>query len=159
MNYEYESPDRELYEYESGRSMNCHEHENSKPWILMNMNKKMPWTHEYESVVLILPIHISRKAHGIFQRCSIVYCEICGWSEMKLKKICTWFGFFVRESSPTIPSARRRFWKSLRQPAGPSGFSQSPPNIGDLGEYSLQKTRICYTNFCWMKKKIQEITL
>ena len=29
-----------------------------------------------------------------------------------------------------IPSARRGFWKSLGQPAGPSGFSKSPPGFG-----------------------------
>ena len=55
------------------------------------------------------------------------------------KNIHTRFGFFVRESSSTIPSARRRFWKSLGQPAGPSGFSKSTPGIGDPGEDSLQK--------------------
>ena len=60
MNYEYESPDRELYEYESGRLMNSDEPEYSKPWY-ESENAINPC---YESVVLIWPIHIVIQGMG-----------------------------------------------------------------------------------------------
>ena len=80
-------------------------------------------------------------------RCDNFYCVIVRVSEMSFIKNMHKIRVFCRESSPTIPSARRGFLKTLGHHAMPSEFLKSPWASGDLREDPLQKTRISYTYF------------